>query len=79
MSRCRTCRAPVRWESTTAGKTIPLDPEPVAKGNIDVVWIGGEEVAVVLGNDDAMAAQAAGHKLFVSHFATCPNASEHRR
>lgn len=78
-ARCRSCDAPIRWESTAGGKTIPLDFAPVTKGNVDIVWVGGEQVAVVLGNADALAAQAAGRELRLAHFVTCPNAAEHRR
>lgn len=79
MSRCRSCGAEIRWAETAAGKTIPLDVEPISTGNVDIVFIGGEEVALVLGPGDAVAAQAAGHKLFLSHFASCPNAAQHRQ
>jgi hypothetical protein len=79
MATCRSCGAEIRWERTAAGKAIPLDPAPVSEGNIDVVWTGGSEVAAVLGPDDALAAQAAGHRLYLTHFATCPNAATHRK
>lgn len=58
---------------------MPLDLEPSRDGNVDLVWIGGERFAVVLGPGDAVAAQASGHELYLSHFVTCPNAAAHRR
>lgn len=58
---------------------MPVDAEPHASGNVDVVFIGGIETAIVLGPADAVAAQAAGHKLYRSHFSTCPDAGHHRR
>lgn len=76
---CRSCQQPIRWETTPAGKAIPLDPDPHPSGNVDVVYVGGELVAIVLGPADAVSAQAAGHKLYRSHFATCPNADAHRK
>lgn len=79
MSTCRSCSAEIRWETTEAGKAIPLDPEPRADGNVDVVFIGGEQLAVVLGPHDAVTAQAAGHQLYVTHFSTCPSAGAWRR
>jgi len=78
-SACRSCGAPIRWARTEKGRPIPLDLDAVRDGNVDVVWIGGERVAIVLGSADAAAAQIAGHDLYKTHFATCPNAPEHRR
>lgn len=79
MSSCRSCGASIRWERTLNGKRIPLDADPHREGNVDVVFIGGEQVALVLGAENAVAAQASGHQLFLSHFVTCPNAASHRR
>jgi hypothetical protein len=79
MSRCRSCDAPIRWAKTAAGKRMPLDVEPVRTGNVQLGHVGGEEVAIVVGPADAVAAQAAGHEIYTSHFATCPNAAAHRR
>lgn len=76
---CRSCGAPIRWERTSSGKRIPLDADPARGGNVDVVWIGGERVAVVLGPADAAAAEVDGHVLYRAHFATCPDAATHRR
>jgi hypothetical protein len=79
-TRCRSCEAPIRWARTAAGKAMPLDVEPSADGNVQLGWVGGEEIAIVLGSPaDRAGAQVDGIDLFVSHFATCPNASQHRR
>jgi hypothetical protein len=29
---------------------MPLDAEPNAHGNVQLGWVGGEEIAIVLGN-----------------------------
>jgi hypothetical protein len=79
MSRCCSCDAPIRWAKTAAGKTIPIDAEPRRDGNVQLGYVGGYMVAIVVNDADALAAQAAGHDLYVSHFATCPNAGAHRR
>jgi hypothetical protein len=79
MSRCRSCDAPIRWAKTAAGKVIPVDPEPTPKGNIQLGYVGGKEVAIVVNDADALAAQAAGEDLYVTHFSSCPNAAAHRR
>lgn len=67
MSVCRTCPAQITWARTEKGKRIPLDVGRVPDGNITV---DAEGVAhyVTPGTGDR-----------VSHFATCPNAKEHRR
>ena len=66
---CRSCGAPIRWERTVNGKAIPLDPDPVADGNFGIRNDG--KVASIHGfPDDA--------PRYVTHFATCPNAAQHR-
>lgn len=78
MTSCRSCGAPIRWARTVgAGKSMPLDAEPSADGNVQLV--GPHEAAVVLAGLDLYAAQQAGVPLYVSHFATCPHAANHRR
>jgi len=79
VSTCRSCDAEIRWAKTAAGKVIPIDAEPVPNGNIQLGYVGGYMVAIVVNADDALAAQAAGEELYLSHFATCPNASRHRK
>ncbi len=78
MNRCRSCDALIRWAKTSAGKLMPLDAEPTRNGNVQLGWVGGEEIAIVVGPADAVAAQAAGIELYLSHFATCPSAAQHR-
>lgn len=81
ISTCSSCGARIRWAKTSAGKRMPLDAEPSGSGNVLLGWIGGEEVAIVLGNDraDERAAAQIDGRAYLSHFATCPNASAHRR
>lgn len=73
MSACRSCGAPVRWERTAAGKPIPLDPEPVPTGNLAF----RDDGRVVTCLEDGGWPQDAPR--YVTHFATCPNADQHRR
>ena len=78
--RCRSCKAPVRWAVTAAtGAAIPLDLEPRDDGNMALAEArvpGGAPIAVVI--DEAQRARYAG-SLYTAHFATCPDADEHRR
>lgn len=76
---CTSCQADIVWCVTDAGKRIPVDALPAPGGNLRLIDEGQVTRAVVAG---------AGIDLFdptdtgvrhVSHFATCPNAAEHRR
>jgi len=73
MAECRSCHAPVIWVATTTGKQMPLDPIPVPDGNIT---LDTDQVAHVL--PDA-AHPPPDVPRYHSHFATCPNAAQHRR
>lgn len=77
-SRCRSCEADIRWERTLGGKRIPLDLDPSPLGNVQICEVGGENVAVVLGQADVAAAQVEQIPLYLAHFATCPDAEQHR-
>ena len=77
--RCRSCKAPIRWAVTEAGRPIPLDLEPVDAGNVrldDARVPGGAPIAVIVFSEDR---EAFAGELYLSHFATCPYAQEHRR
>lgn len=77
---CRSCGARISWMKTDKGGTMPLDPDPVPDGNVIIVakaeprWTA--HLAHVLSKDEAV---PEGTKRYVSHFATCPQAAEHRR
>lgn len=67
---CRSCGAAIAWAWTEKGRAIPLDAAPVSNGNIKLEPTNGPKLlAIVVGP---------GHGDRVSHFATCPNAGEHR-
>jgi hypothetical protein len=78
---CRSCRRPILWARTPAGRRIPIDPIPVAEGNIVLV-----DTHPATGHDRYQARiltageqPPPGTLRYVSHFATCPDASTHRR
>lgn len=81
---CRSCHAPVVWVITAAGASMPLDPEPVVGGNIEYTGRtrrtrnGGmaPEVSYVPTQGSLIPEDT---PRYVSHFATCPNAQEHRK
>ena len=74
MNTCRSCGAPILWRETHAGRRMPIDPEPVADGNVviegDIAEVLKAEHLARLGGDVPR---------YRSHFATCPQAAEHRR
>lgn len=70
MSECRSCGAPITWAITDNGKRIPLDAEPAPNGNLILVDGVARTPRI---DDDVPFLQ------YVSHFATCPNAQQHRR
>jgi hypothetical protein len=78
--RCKTCKAEIRWAIwVDSGRTVPLDLEPAENGNVALVdprVPGSAPGAVVI--PEARRGRYAG-SLYVSHFATCPDADEHRR
>lgn len=56
---------------------MPMDPAPVPNGNLVKVTAEASVKTVRYLKKDEKAPP--GHGLYVSHFATCPNADQHRR
>jgi hypothetical protein len=81
MAECRSCGAAVDWATTTTGKQTPLDREPTQDGNVILLHAvpGVGPLAVTLSGPTLDRARTHGAVLRTSHFATCPNAAEHRR
>jgi len=71
MAYCKSCTAPIDWVQTVDGNWIPIDVEPSATGNL-VVINGHSQLAT---DDDRRLRRP----LYVSHFATCPQAAKWRR
>ena len=76
---CSSCRAPIRWAVTEEGNPIPLDPDPAVNGTfrLDPAAPAAETpraITVRLGDRPQFAG-----RLYLTHFATCPNAEAHRR
>ena len=69
-ARCRSCGAPIFFALSTKGRRVPIDYQEVPGGNLCVACDGeGLPRAVVV---------AGGRGSYVSHFATCPDAAQHR-
>ncbi len=73
MAKCNSCGAEIIWAHTASGKAIPLDAEPVPFGNLVVVPGADGPRALSVNIPGALGPR------YVSHFATCPNANQHRK
>lgn len=70
---CRSCGATIIWTRTEAGKRMPIDVEPVDGGNLILKRGHGGQYWAIVAADDIEPTR------YVSHFATCPHADQHRR
>jgi hypothetical protein len=72
-STCRSCDAPIVWATTENDRPIPLDVEPVLELLVDPgLFLLDAGVA------RAVPREIGRLVLCQSHFASCPNAAEHR-
>lgn len=71
MSTCRSCGAEIIWAVMGSGKRMPFDAEPVIPSPTGLF--------VVITDDEGVHGLSQNNPLYRSHFATCPNAAEHRR
>lgn len=78
MARCRSCQALILWAITENGKTMPVDRTPDPRGNLILTGNrvdGKDEVHAISSRDELKGDEVR----YTSHFATCKNASLHRR
>jgi hypothetical protein len=83
MKGCRSCGAPVFMAVTTNGKRMPVDtlPKPEGRftirrdemGNFVATYIDRHTLGMLEQHPDGKP------DAYVSHFATCPNADQHRK
>lgn len=75
MATCRSCDAPILWARTPADRLMPLDATPSDRGNVELVdeRPGQAPLAIVHPQPPFLAGD-----LYLSHFATCPNADDWR-
>jgi hypothetical protein len=72
--KCKSCGRPMRWVDTNRGRKMPVDFDPHEDGNVVVHANGRADVQGATPSEIPN-----GATLHFSHFATCPNANEHRR
>lgn len=72
---CRSCGSACIWGVTKNGKPMPVDLKPDPNGNLVLIDDGDPRGAPL-----ARYATTADRELphYTSHFATCPNAAQHR-
>ena len=79
-SECRSCKALILWgQWLKTGKRMPIDVTPDPQGTVVAVYRARENLLLWEKFDGGNPEHVAGRKRYTSHFATCPNASQHRR
>ena len=73
IDKCKSCGARVIWARTQNNKAMPLDYEPCADGNVELLPSGD---CIVMGPSARLYIEGPLHK---SHFATCEFAKKHRK
>lgn len=74
MATCKSCGADIVWVKTESGKSMPLDASPIDPTKIDGACFIENGIARFGAFD-----LPRGTLRYVSHFATCPQAKEHRK
>lgn len=82
MSECKSCGAEILWVETEKGKQMPLDAKPSPDGRFrkervehDAAMKRDRKIVHFVRDDEL---EENTRKLYTSHFATCPDADEHR-
>lgn len=81
MSECRSCGAEIEWVVVSkSGKNMPIDVIPTDTGNIAKLPTTDAATGNKLVEYVMQGGMLGDHReLYVSHFATCPNADQHRK
>jgi hypothetical protein len=75
IDHCRSCAATIIWASTRGGKSMPVDADPSADGNVEVQRFPDNTVFADVLTQPPL---AGGTTLRKAHFATCPDAANWR-
>lgn len=80
-AHCRSCDASIIWATSPAGRTLPLDAEPISGfGDLRMT-----SRSILYRLDEGQAVRAfmtspeESERLYISHFQSCPNAAQHSR
>lgn len=81
MTRCRSCGKEIVWVITFSGKRMPVDA-----GAVSFIADSGKEIFVTSNGAVVHGTRIEGgsgrpdvRTGYISHFATCPNADQHRK
>ena len=82
MAVCKSCGAEIVWVKVKSGKMMPCDAKQVRfianeNGGSIIVASNGAVVKGILLSGNVKGVKE--EKGYVSHFATCPNANNHRK
>jgi len=80
-SECRSCQAPIVWTITANGKRMPCDIARHANGDF-FLFRRADRIESIHRESSHRSAQGARNRRQLghdSHFATCPNADDHRQ
>lgn len=83
MAKCKSCGAEIIWIKTANGKSMPCDAAGISY-SVDLhPGAKGEEVLNLITDRGTIVRtmfDPGGDKIgYTSHFATCPNANQHRK
>ncbi len=78
IAHCRSCDAPIIWVVTEKDKKMPIDAEPSPEGTFIKFRLdaNGDKIVHFVKESERAATTK---PLYASHFATCPDAAEHRK
>lgn len=77
---CRGCKALIIWAKSARGSNMPMDVSPTDEGQFFLFRKPDHILAVHQMEQSTRAedARRRGDKKYTCHFATCPNAAQHR-
>jgi hypothetical protein len=79
VTTCRSCGAAIRWlEIRPGGKSMPIDSEPHADGNVLADLNAGMGIVLSNASRAVVLEETPDEPLYRSHFATCPDAAAWR-
>ena len=79
---CSSCGALIVWAVTVKDHPIPIDAKAHPQGNVELEQNPDPReppTAHMLGKSDRRVGHPPPSIRYVSHFATCPNAEQHRK
>ena len=87
MSRCKSCGAEIKWIPMASGKLMPVDAAPISYSEnlfpFSFSSDSGDSILTLVTDRGTIVRTRFDPGVdkigYTSHFATCPNASQHRK